>query len=646
MWMQESQRGGNNIFARATALLWLLAIYFVASVSPAQAQTASTCAPATAQGSGPATWQTYCWLNFSGYNDATAATALGQNFSITLSDGATLTFNVKRSGPAVAAAAAPSWTGAAVGNSAFTGIPGRPILYQQASGNSIITISNITITPAPGAPAVSTYMFVAADAESTDNLETLTFATNGGGWQLLDSVPPIAGSAMPTYTGIGSSTFVANGNNVTTNTGGYIVGSTNPNTITTTLSGKIPTGDRQGAMFAVRFASMRLTKQIRGARVNAADQFKFDIASSSGTQLATGTSSGTGNGPFNAAALSLASGVSLSLRESMATGSVSALSKYQSRINCTNGVSSSTPLPNNVILSTAGSTASYNFGALQFGDAVQCAITNAAFPHLQLSKALGGTGRRFASDQFIMNINNGATNVATTTTTGPGTTVNNGSTAQTQVNAATSYTLSEAASGTAVLAQYTNTIACANAWTGSTTSLPATLNASFAANITPQLGDVISCTITNTPRPANASLAVTKISAVTADGVSGTNPKAVPGATIRYSINISNSGTTTVSSNSIFILDPLPANFTYNASSAPTFTQGAVTSGLTFTAATDVRFAGAGPAPTSFANCTLPAGTGFNSAIRYVCMRPQGIMAGATVAGQPNFTVNFQGRIE
>jgi hypothetical protein len=96
----------------------------------------------------------------------------------------------------------------------------------------------------------------------------------------------------------------------------------------------------------------------------------------------------------------------------------------------------------------------------------------------------------------------------------------------------------------------------------------------------------------------------------------------------------------------VFVLDALPPNFTYNASSAPLFTQGSPTSGLTFNAATDVRFAGAGAPPANFAACTLPAGTGFNLAIRYVCFRPQGAMAGATAAGQPSFTISFQGRIE
>lgn len=620
--------GQKSIYFRLFAfLLFGLATLWTA---PAQAQ---SCSPAGAQGTAPASWQTYCWLDFTNYNDATAKSASGQNFSFTLSDGATLTFNLRTTGsPGIVSIIAPSWTGAAVGNTAFLNIPNRPILYQQAAGTTTFRISSIAITPPPGSPAVTAYMFVAADAESTNDGESLSWNTNGGAWTILDQVNPISGNAYPTISGTNTQTFTETG--VPGTVGGYIVGSTSPTTVNTTMVG----GGLQGVMFAVRFASIRLNKQIIGARVNSADQFRFDIrATTSGTVLATGTTSGSGNGPFTAAAVSLASGIPLTLVETMAPGSVSTLSQYSSRLTCANGATgSSTPLPNNL------ATTSFNFGALQFGDAVQCTFTNAAFPHLRLQKALGAGGRLFATDQFIMNIRQGATTIATTTTTGTGTTVTNGSTALTQVNLATAYTMAEAASGTTALVQYTAVMACTNAWTGSSTALPT----SVPGTITPQLGDVIACTITNTRRSNNATLASTKISTILSDGVSTSNPKAIPGAIVRYTIGVSNSGTLAADANSVFVLDALPPNFTYNASSAPVLTQGSPTSGLTFNAATDVRFAGAGAPPANFAACTLPGGTGFNTAIRYVCLRPQGSMAGATAAGQPSFTISFQGRIE
>jgi hypothetical protein len=595
---------------------------------------AQSCNPATTQGTAPAGWQTYCWLDFSTYNDATARTASGQNFAFTLTDGSTLTLTVKTSGtPGINAITAPSWSGAAVGNTAFLGISGKPIFYQNAGGTNTITFSSIAIAPPAGTSAATAYSFVAADAESTNNGESLSFTTNGGAWTLLDQVNPISGSLYPSTSGLGTSSFTETG--VAGTVGGYIVGSSSPTTVSTTLVG----GGLQGVMFAVRFASIRLNKQIGGARVNAADQFKFDIkATSSGAVLATGTSSGAGLGPFTAAAASLASGISLTLAESMAAGSVSTLSHYSSRLTCTNGTTgSTTPLPSNV------ATTSHVFGALQFGDAVQCTFTNTPYPHLQLRKALGAGGRLFNTDQFTMTITTGATTVATTTTTGTGTTVTNGATALTQVSAGTGYSMGEAASGTTALTQYTATMACTNANGSSATALPTAV----PGPITPALGDVITCTITNTKKTANAILTMVKSSSIVSDPINGSvNPKMIPGAMVNYAITVSNTGTLPVDSNTVFIDDPLPATVTYNNGFTVTFVNGTPASGLSFAAATNVRFSNLAATPASFAACTYTPAAGLDANVKHVCIRPSGIMAGATGAGQPSFTVTFQTQIK
>lgn len=620
--------GDDKKLAAARVFACLLAILVFAWSGSALA---AVCAPATSQGTAPASWQTYCWLDFTAYNDTTARSGAGQNFSYTLSDGAVLTFNVRTTGSAVTSIAAPSWGGAAVGNTAFLGIPNRPILYQTAAGTTQVTISGITITPPPGSPAVTAYMFVAADAESSNEGESLSFNTNGGNWTLLDQVDPISGTTYPTTTGIGTATFTETG--VPGTVGGYIVGSTSPTQVRTTLVGS----GLQGAMFAVRFASMRLTKVINGARVDATDQFTFDVrATSSGTILATGTTTGTGTGPFTAAAVSLASGIPLTLTESMAGGSLSPITSYSPSLSCTNtATGSSTPLPTNV------TTTSYDFGALQFGDAVACTFTNTAFPHVRIQKALGGAGRRFGTDQFVMTVAQGPTVIATTTTTGTGTTVTNGATALTRVTAGQAYTFSEAASGSTVLSQYTATMSCTNARNGATASY------AVPTTITPILGDLMTCTVTNTPRASNASLTTVKSSIVISDPVNGTtNPKLIPGAVLSYAINVSNSGTLGVDSSTIFILDPLPAALEYNGASTVTFANGTPVSGLGFNAATDVRWSKSAITPTSFAACTDTPAAGFDPTIRFVCIRPTGVMAGATASGQPSFTVSFQTRIK
>lgn len=66
-----------------------------------------------------------------------------------------------------------------------------------------------------------------------------------------------------------------------------------------------------------------------------------------------------------------------------------------------------------------------------------------------------------------------------------------------------------------------------------------------------------------TARPATIN--VTKISSVISDGVSLANPKAVPGATARYCITISNAGPGTAAT--IAATDSIPANVTYVAGS-------------------------------------------------------------------------------
>jgi hypothetical protein len=391
-------------------------------------------------------------------------------------------------------------------------------------------------------------------------------------------------------------------------------------------------------MFAVRFASIRLNKLIGGARVDATDQFKFDIkATSTSTVLATGTSSGTGLGPFVAAGVSLASGIPLTISEAMAAGSASTMSHYQSSLTCINGSSGSS-----TILPTAALTTSYSFGSLQFGDAIQCTFTNTPFPHISLQKVLGAGGRQFAGDQFILNLNGTAGTVATTTTTGTGSTITTGIIPMTQVTAASAYSLAELPSGTTSLAQYTASLSCANARTGSSTVLPTTLS----GTITPAVGDVITCTITNLKKPANANLTAVKSMLLVSDPTNGAvNPKVIPGALVNYSITVANTGTLPVDSGTIFIDDPLPGTITFNNGLAVSFVNGTPVSGLSFNLATDVKFSNLAATPASFAACTYTPTAGFDANVKHVCVRPSGVMAGGTGAGQPSFSIVFQGRV-
>ncbi len=116
-----------------------------------------------------------------------------------------------------------------------------------------------------------------------------------------------------------------------------------------------------------------------------------------------------------------------------------------------------------------------------------------AAPVLTLNKTIAG--RIKPDDQFTVQIKNGNTVVRSATTINPDPMASTGPTALT---AGTAHTLSEVvANPTTFMAQYNSSLSCSNANTGSTTPLPSALDAAF----TPQMGDVITCTIANTPKP-------------------------------------------------------------------------------------------------------------------------------------------------
>jgi len=621
----------NSLAKRLAITSALLALLCLLPVTSAQA---ATCAPATSAGAAANGWDTYCWLDMTSYNDATARTAAGQPMTFNLSDGSVFNVTVKTASTAatgINAVVAPAWTGGAIGNTSFLGIPGKPIMYSANNASTItLTLSNMSITPPAGATAGS-YMFIVADGESSNESESLTYQTNGGNWQLLDLVPPISGAVYPTYSNAGPSVAITG---VPGTVGGQIFGSTSPTTVTTT----IVAGGLQGVMFAVRFASVRLNKTIASTRLAATDQFTYSIRSTtSGGTLATATSTGTGAGPFNNAAASLASGISVTLTEAMAAGSTSTLAQYSARLSCTNSnTGSPTVLPSNL------ATTSYVLGSIAYGDAIVCTFVNTPQPRISLSKALSAN-RVFNSDQFTVQIKNGAAVVASATTTGTGSTVATGTTGVQQVTATTTYTLTEIAAGTTNTLLYGGALTCSNAYGVSGTTLPTTVG----GTLTPTWGDNVTCTLTNTPNPTKAILGMTKAWVVVSDPVNGTtNPKPIPGALIQYSITVTNSGPGTVDAGSVVIIDALPVQIMpYVAGTPVTFTDGAVPSGLTFNPATSVTWTKAAGGNTAFTYGPVADASGFDTQVTGIRLAPSGTMAGATLTSQPSFSLSFTAKV-
>src|SRR5882672_6909752 len=329
---------------------WALALVAGLQAMPAQA---NTCAPAAVQGSAPNDFQDYCWLDFSGYSDALAE-AGGQPFSFTLPDGSILTLTVQvstnKTNPALAVHGVPSWTGSAIGHSAFLGIPGNPVLYETGSGSTV------------------SYALVAADGESSNQNESLSFTTNGQPWSQVAQIP--FGTKFPSVAGLGTSTVTESG--VSGTVGSFAFASfNNPTQISATLVG----GGLQGPMFAIRYASLSVTEQLNGARANASDQFVYGISTLGGASIASAATSGGGTGPYPPAVVpAVAAGYPFVVTERMAAGSVSTLANYTPTLACTNAANgaSTTVLPVNL------ATATYTFPTLQYGDALSCTFTNTA----------------------------------------------------------------------------------------------------------------------------------------------------------------------------------------------------------------------------------------------------------------------------
>lgn len=363
-----------SFFWKALALLALL----IGGGIYAPASFAASCGPATSQGTAPSDYQSYCWLDFSSYNDTAAKSASGQNFTFNLSDGSTLRFTMKvtnsASGTAIVASSSPSWTGAAFGNSAFLGIPNKPVLYQNSNGTTTtVKLSGINITPPAGTVGGATiYSIIMADGESTNNGESLSFTTNGSPWKTLASVAN--GGNFPALSGVNTNTVTETG--AAGQQGSFVFGSfNNPTQISATMVGS----GLQGIDIAIRFASVSVTTVISGNRVNPADQFTYSINTTSGTSISTKTSTGTGLGPFPiASSPTIAASYPFVVQEVMASGSVSSINNYDPSLTCTNTstVTPATPIPNNL------KSTSYTFPTIQYGDTIACVFTNNPYPNI------------------------------------------------------------------------------------------------------------------------------------------------------------------------------------------------------------------------------------------------------------------------
>ena len=284
----------------------------------------------------------------SGYNQSLADSAAGQPMTVSLPGGYTISFTIN-TGPfsgktynPVAATALPTWSGAYLGNKAYIGAPGKPALYATGNGGAaIVTLSAIKGTES-GGTAVTGYGFVAADAETTNSNESLTFGSNVPLTAISTSTPqyPYCGGGL---TGLGTTSVSCTGTNTggTSGFGALVVQANAPSSI----SAAMVNGGKQGIALALVVSQVQLTKYVVG-RINPTDSFNISVTSPSGSVLGT-ASTGTANSATTGqlTVLSATNGQSYTLSEVATPGTSTSLANYTQSWSCTDNGATSPSLP-------------------------------------------------------------------------------------------------------------------------------------------------------------------------------------------------------------------------------------------------------------------------------------------------------------
>lgn len=135
------------------------------------------------------------------------------------------------------------------------------------------------------------------------------------------------------------------------------------------------------------------------------------------------------------------------------------------------------------------------------------------------------------------------------------------------------------------------------------------------------------------------------------------NPKAIPGAVLLYSLNVRNGSAGYPDSNSVSIVQSVPAQASLfvrdlgAAGSGPVaFAQGAPSSGLSYSysslasATDDIAFSNNGGA--SFGYVPVADSTGYDPAVTHIRVTPKGVFAGASGSGSPGFTISYRVKVK
>ncbi|MEO1575020.1 MAG: hypothetical protein AAFU65_08690, partial [Pseudomonadota bacterium] len=140
---------------------------------------------------------------------------------------------------------------------------------------------------------------------------------------------------------------------------------------------------------------------------------------------------------------------------------------------------------------------------------------------------------------------------------------------------------------------------------------------------------------------------IAKTTEVLSDPVNATFPKAIPGAVVRYSLNVTNTGDGTPDRDTVELIDPVPDGTSLmvdDPGGGPVaFVDGAPTSGLTFNYAglastlDDIDFSNDGGS--TFGYTPTPDARGADANVTHLRIRPQGRFA---AGGAPAFEFRFR----
>jgi len=135
------------------------------------------------------------------------------------------------------------------------------------------------------------------------------------------------------------------------------------------------------------------------------------------------------------------------------------------------------------------------------------------------------------------------------------------------------------------------------------------------------------------------------------------HPKAIPGATMLYTITITNQGIGPVDSNSLVIIDPIPehtslfVNDIEPPGSGPLlFLDGTIPSGLSYTFTSlgsttdDIDFSGDGGA--TYTYVPVPDSHGFDGNVSHIRVSPKGAFQGSSTPPAPYADLKFKVRVE